>query len=426
MTYQNSLKYAQDKDFRDPLKAMRSEYHIPQHAGKDAIYFCGNSLGLQPKVAQTYIQGQLDAWKNQGVEGHFEGDDPWVKYHQKFKSPLSKMVGARELEVTCMNNLTTNLHLLLASFYQPKGKRVKLLIEGGAFPSDHYAAESHMRHLGINPEENLVIITPKEGEIFGTEEITEKIDEIGDELALVLWPGIQYYSGQFFDLKRITAAAHKAGAYAGFDLAHAMGNLPMTLHDDEVDFAAWCSYKYVNSGPGGISGIFVHEKHSTNPSFHKLTGWWGHELRTRFKMDNQFVPSEGADAWMLSNSNILSASAHLAALSLFERTSMTELRTKSLQLTGYLEFLLISDEVISSNISIITPKDPESRGCQLSIDVNQNGKEIHSGLVGNGVILDWREPNVIRVAPTPMYNTFVEVYEFCQIFKNEILKHASK
>ncbi|MFY0607827.1 MAG: kynureninase [Cyclobacteriaceae bacterium] len=424
MNYQDSLAFAEGADQNDPLRSLRSEYHIPQKNGKDTIYFCGNSLGLQPKVTQSYVDEQMQVWKNKGVEGHFDGQDPWVSFHRKFKSPLAKMVGAKELEVTCMNNLTTNLHLLLASFYQPTGKRNKVIIEGGAFPSDHYAVQSHMRHLGIDPYENLIVIHPEKEETFSKSEILENIKNVGDELALVLWPGIQYYTGQYFDLKGIAEAAHKVGAYAGFDLAHAMGNLPMRLHDWNADFATWCSYKYVNSGPGGISGIYIHERHCSNPEFHKLTGWWGHDLSTRFDMDNEFVPSPGVDAWMLSNSNIISAAAHLAALSIFEKTTMSALREKSIKLTGYLEYLLTRDETINKSIKILTPNDPEERGCQLSMYINEGGKEIFDGLMNEGVILDWREPNVIRVAPTPMYNTFSDVFHFYQILKRLIVQNG--
>ena len=426
MTYENTPAYAQEQDQLDPLKDFRSEFHIPQRNGEDSNYFCGNSLGLQPKLTESYIQHELDNWKANGVEGHFDKDRPWVEYHKLSKKSLSKLTGGKESEVVCMNNLTTNLHLLLASFYQPKGTRVKLMIEGGAFPSDHYAAESHMRRMGIDPQEHLITLTPKKGSIFSTDEIVEAIHQYGDELALVLFPGIQYYTGQFFDMKAIAAAAHEIGAYAGFDLAHAVGNLPLNLHDDNVDFATWCSYKYVNSGPGGMSGIFVHERHASDPEFPKLTGWWGHDSKTRFQMDNKFVPNPGVDAWMLSNQNIISSAAHLASLAIFDKTSMEELRTKSLKLTGYLEYLLLNDPIIADHIELLTPSNPKERGCQLSIFIDPNGKAIFDGLIDAGVILDWREPNVIRVAPTPLYNTFMDVWKFCDIFKQLIQKHATK
>jgi kynureninase len=420
MTFLNTLEFAQELDKTDPLKDLRSEYHIPPHLDGKSIYFCGNSLGLQPKVTKSFIEKELEIWKNIGVEGHFKGEDPWVNIQKKFKKPLAHIVGAKESEVVAMNNLTTNLHLLLASFYQPSGKRVKILLEKGAFPSDHYVVESHLKMRGVSPEQHMVLIEPEEGELFTTEEIVNKIQALGDELALVFLPGIQYYTGQLFDLKAITKAAHDVGAFVGYDLAHAAGNVTLSLHDDQVDFAAWCSYKYMNSGPGGMSGSFIHEKHCNNPDFPKLTGWWGHDLETRFDMDNQFVPSKGADAWILSNTNVIAASAYLASLSIFEKTNMSDLRTKSEKLTGYLEFLLSENDLLAANVNIITPTNPQERGCQLSLSLSNNGKSIFDGLIEAGVILDWREPNVIRVAPTPMYNTFEEVYEFTEILKRLI------
>ncbi len=424
MKYESTPAFAYELDEQDSLKVFRSQFYFPQRNGKDAIYLCGNSLGLQPKVTESFVQRELDSWKDHAVEGHFLGNTPWVHYHQRSKKSIARLTGAEEHEVVSMNNLTTNLHLLLASFYQPAGSRVKIMIEGGAFPSDHYAAESHMAKMGVDSSQHLITLNPQSGKTFTTEEIVKAIESCGEELALVLFPGVQYYTGQYFNLKRIVKAAHDVGAYAGFDLAHAIGNLPLDLHADDVDFATWCSYKYVNSGPGGISGIFVHEKHSANPDFPKLTGWWGHDSKTRFQMDNHFVPNPGVDAWMLSNTNILSSAAHLASLSIFDKTSMEELRTKSVMLTGYLEFLLLQDSVISEHIAILTPSDPEERGCQLSVFIDENGKAIFDGLIDAGVILDWREPNVIRVAPTPLYNSFADVWRFCDTFKQFVLKHA--
>ncbi|MFH6983014.1 kynureninase [Marinoscillum luteum] len=425
MTYQNTPDFAKTQDQKDPLSRFRKEYHIPKKNNKEVIYFCGNSLGLQPKRTESFIQNELQSWKEHGVEGHFDGDRPWAEYHHFSKKSLARLVGGLEEEVVCMNNLTTNLHLLLASFYQPDGKRVKVMIEGGAFPSDHYAVESHMEHLGVSPKEHLIVLQPADGKTFRTEEITEAILKRGDELALILFPGVQYYSGQYFDMKAISETAHQVGAFAGFDLAHAMGNLPMNLHDENIDFAAWCSYKYLNSGPGGVSGIFIHQRHCSDPNFPKLKGWWGHDHNTRFNMDNQFVPNPGVDAWMLSNSNVISTAAHHASLELFDEAGMAALRKKSLSLTGYLEYLLSSDDLISRNIDILTPTDPEARGCQLSVFIAKNGKQIYDGLIAQGVILDWREPNVIRVAPTPMYNTFSEVYEFCQILKALVIIYGA-
>lgn len=421
MKFEKSRSYAHDQDLKDPLAFFRNKFHFPQRNGGDCIYFCGNSLGLQPKNAVDELNIELKSWKENGVEGHFSGERPWVKYHEYTKKSLARLVGAGSHEVVSMNNLTSNLHLLLASFYQPKGKRVKVMIEGGAFPSDHYAAESHMKRMGIDPGKQLITLEPKGGSVFTTEEIVSAINETGDELALVLFPGIQYYTGQFFNIKKIAAAAHEAGAYAGFDLAHAIGNLPMNLHEDDVDFATWCSYKYLNSGPGGVSGIFVHEKHSQDPDFPKLTGWWGHDGSTRFEMDNKFVPNPGVDAWMLSNMNILSSAVHLASLKVFDETSIEALRAKSIKLTGYLEYLMSSDPDLSSAITVITPSNPEERGCQLSVFLEQDGKEIFNGLTEAGVILDWREPNVIRVAPTPLYNSFLDVWNFYLILSKLLI-----
>ncbi|MEP0366759.1 MAG: kynureninase [Cyclobacteriaceae bacterium] len=409
--------HAEALDHNDPLRHFRKEFHIPKRNNRDSIYLCGNSLGLQPKTAATYLESEMTNWRENGVEGHFAGDKPWVSYHNHTKKALSNLLGTKESEVVSMNNLTTNLHLMLASFYQPKGKRTKILIEGGAFPSDHYAAQSHIERLGLNWEENLEVLHPENDGVFTTDEIVRKITGLGDELALVFWPGIQYYTGQFFDFKQITRAAHDVGAYAGFDLAHAIGNLPMHLHDDEVDFAAWCSYKYLNSGPGGVSGVFVHEKHANNPKFPKLKGWWGHALESRFKMDNQFEPAAGVDSWMLSNMNILSMATHRASLDIFEKAGIENLRAKSIKMVDYLESLLLGDKSISERIKIITPTNPKERGCQLSLYLVRDDKRVFDQLIENGVILDWREPNVIRVAPTPLYNSFTDIWEFYSILK---------
>ncbi|WP_258102603.1 kynureninase [Marinoscillum sp. MHG1-6] len=417
MQYKGDLDFAKALDRNDELRSFRHEFHFPQRNGRDAIYLCGNSLGLQPKNTRDYLEKELKSWQENAVEGHFSGSHPWVSYHEHTKETLAALVGAKTTEVVSMNNLTTNLHLMLASFYQPNGVRRKILIEGGAFPSDHYAAESHMRRMGVDPDENLICLKPRQGELYTTEEIVQAIKEAGDSLSLVLLPGIQYYTGQSFDLKAISEAAHSVGAFAGFDHAHAIGNIPMNLHEDDVDFAVWCTYKYLNSGPGSVSGIFVHEKHSADPNFPKLTGWWGHEPKTRFEMNNHFKPALGADAWMLSNMNILSMAAHRASLDVFARAGIQKLRDKSLQLTGFLEFLLKSDPVVSERIKILTPTDPEQRGCQLSIFLTQDGKEIFEQLIEKGVILDWREPNVIRVAPTPLYNRFEDVWDFYSILR---------
>lgn len=422
MKFERTPDFARSQDEKDPLNSFRDKFHIPKRKNKEVIYFCGNSLGLQPKNVVEELNTELRSWKNNAVEGHFTGDRPWVDYHEYTKESLARLVGAQTNEVVSLNNLTSNLHFLLASFYRPEGKRVKIMIEGGAFPSDHYAAESHMRRMGIDPEQHLITLKPSSGPIFSTEEIVSAIKDCGEELAVVLFPGVQYYTGQLFDLAGISQATHSVGAYAGFDLAHAVGNVPMELHASDVDFATWCSYKYLNSGPGGVSGIFVHERHATDPDFPKLTGWWGHERETRFQMDNKFVPGPGVDAWMVSNVNVISTAVHLAALKIFDETDIYQLRKKSIAMTGFLEYLLLNDEEVKEKVAILTPPNPMERGCQLSIFIHEHGKKVFEGLMNNGVVLDWREPNVIRVAPAPLYNTFMDVWNFFKIFKG-LVRH---
>lgn len=410
-------KEAHSLDQNDELSIYQDAFHFPIKNGKSVIYFCGNSLGLQPKSTAAAVENELKNWREKGVEGHFIGEKPWVKYHHLSKASLSKLLGATPDEVVAMNNLTTNLHLGMASFYRPEGKRVKVLIERGAFPSDFYSAHSQMVVNNINPE-NLIELEARDGSNYlSTSEIIAKIEEIGDKLALVLFPGIQYYTGQFFNLKEITKAAHNVGAFAGFDLAHAIGNVPMQLHDDEVDFAVWCTYKYLNSGPGAVGGLFIHEKHCKNTEIPRLSGWWGHDSDGRFKMDNQINPIPSVDGWQLSNLNILSQASHLSSLALFDEVGMDKLRAKSLKLTGFLEKIVVSDEVLKENMKVITPKNPDERGCQLSFYFPNHGKEVFDHLIENGVILDWREPNVIRVAPVPFYNSFADVFKFVQILK---------
>lgn len=402
-------------DRQDPLRHFREQFYFPQFNGKSCLYFCGNSLGLQPKSADKLLRQELQKWADSGVEGHFKGERPWVYFHKLGKKALANLLGAKENEVVMMNNLTTNLHLMLGSFYEPKGKRRKVIIEKGAFPSDYFAVSTHMKMKGIDPLENLIQIEiPKNG-YLSNEVIADSIKKAGDELALVLMPGVQYYTGQFFDLKKITNAAHEAGAFCGFDLAHAIGNLPMQLHDWGADFAAWCSYKYLNSGPGNVSGIFVHERHAHNTDLNRMAGWWGQDEAIRFKMEHQFYPIAGADGWMLSNVNILGTAVHLASLEMFEEAGIENLRSKSIKLTRYLEELLEGDSVITENLEILTPKNPLERGAQLSLSFHKNGKRIFEFLNKNGVIADWREPNVIRVAPAPLYNSFQDVHDLVQL-----------
>lgn len=423
MDYKNTLDFAQQLDKEDKLRSYRSEFYIPQHEGKDCLYFTGNSLGLQPKRTASYFEKELADWQKYGVEGHFhpEKENPWFTYHQLGKKTLSKIVGAKAEEVVIMNNLTVNLHLLMVSFYRPQGKRIKIIAEGGAFPSDQYALETQIKFHGLKPEDALIELFPRAGEHYlRKEDILTAIAEAGDELALVMMSGVQYYTGQLFDMAAITKAAHQAGALAGFDLAHAAGNVPLQLHDWGVDFATWCSYKYLNSGPGGASGIFVHERHGNNPDLNRFAGWWGHDQDERFLMQKGFKPMPGADGWQLSNVNVLGTVGVLASLSLFEEVGLEALRKKSLQLTAYLEFLLKELNKKSEKIAILTPSNPEERGCQLSLFVKNDGKKVYDAISAEGIVADWREPNVIRVAPVPLYNSFEDVYRFVDLIENYV------
>ncbi|WP_421978078.1 kynureninase [Roseivirga seohaensis] len=422
MTYENTLAYAQYLDKNDPLKDYRDRFHIPKVNGKDSYYFTGNSLGLQPKTARTYIEEEMKGWETLGVEGHFASSKrPWMEYHKFSKDALSRIVGAKPIEVVSMNNLSVNLHLLMVSFFKPTKTRYKIICEAGAFPSDQYMFETQLKFHGLNPDEALIELKPRTGEhTLRNEDILSKIAEVGDELALVLIGGIQYYTGQLFDMKAITEAGQKVGAKVGFDLAHAFGNVPLQLHDWNVDFATWCSYKYLNSGPGNVSGIFVHERYANDSSLDRFAGWWGHNEKERFKMKKGFQPMLGADGWQLSNVNVISTASHLAALELFDEVGIEKLRKKSLKLTGYLEFLIKDIAGDSGIFEIITPSDPEQRGCQLSIFFHKDGRRLFDALAAAGVIADWREPNVIRIAPVPLYNRFEDVYQFAHILKKNL------
>ncbi len=422
--YKSTLAFAQQMDEADPLKEYRSQFHIPTLEGTEHIYLCGNSLGLQPKTTQAHIQQELNDWKNLGVDGHFNGKNAWFYYPHFLTEAAAKVVGANTSEVAIMNALTVNLHLMMVSFYQPTPQRYKILIESPAFPSDIYAVRSQAEHHGYNADEAVVVLKPREGEhTLHTEDIVAAIEEHGDELALVMFGGVNYYTGQYFDLKTITQAAHKVGAKAGFDCAHAAGNVVMQLHDWEVDFAVWCSYKYMNSGPGGTSGVFVHEKHGNNLELKRFAGWWGNDEKTRFEMHDTFIPQAGAAGWQMSNAQVLPMAAHKASLEIFEAAGIQNLRKKSELLTGYLEFLLedINLHAGEELFNIITPKDPQQRGCQLSIlTKEENGRKIYEYIALNGVIADWRKPNVIRVAPVPLYNSFVDVYNFARLLEEGI------
>lgn len=424
MSFQNNLEFARDLDAKDVLKSFRQHFFIPQHEGKDCVYFTGNSLGLQAKTTSEYVQQELDDWARLGVEGHFQAKNPWMPYHEIFPKLLSKIVGCRENEVVVMNSLTVNLHLLMVSFYRPTKQRYKIICEAKAFPSDQYAFETQAKYHGFDPADAVIEVAPREGEhILRTEDIISTIQQHNDSVAVVLFGGINYYTGQLFDMKAITAAAHAVGAYAGFDLAHAAGNVELHLHDWQVDFACWCSYKYLNSSPGGIAGAYIHEKHAADTTLPRFAGWWGYKKDTRFKMEKGFEAIPTAEGWQLSNAPVLLMAAHKASLDIFEAAGMDRLHTKRKRLAAYLHFILhdINDRQPEKVIEIITPADEKERGCQVSMLMLQRGKEIFDALTKQGVVADWREPNVIRVAPVPLYNSFEDIYRFGEIIRS-ILK----
>ncbi|WP_291777972.1 kynureninase [Cecembia sp.] len=423
--YEFSESFAQKMDAEDPLKKFRDRFFFPQINGKSAIYFCGNSLGLQPKTTESYIKKELDNWAELGVDGHFYGEDAWYHVRKKSKPALAGIVGAYEHEVVAMNNLTSNLHFLMVSFYRPDKYRYKIITEAGAFPSDMYMLETQVKFHGLDPEECIVELSPRPGEYtLRTDDILNAIEVHKENLALVMMAGLQYYTGQVFDMQAITVSAHQVGARVGFDLAHAAGNAPLKLHEWGVDFATWCSYKYLNSGPGNISGVFVHERHAENPDLPRFAGWWGHDEGERFRMEKGFKPMYGADGWQLANSNILALAAHQASLDIFEEAGMKRLRAKSELLTGYLEFLIQEINGDSGVLEIITPTNPAERGCQLSLLIHKGEKFVFDEFYQNGVVGDWRNPNVIRLAPTPLYNSFVDVFHFATILEQSLLKFA--
>ena len=419
MTFQNTKAFAKELDQKDTLSRYKNEFIFPKVNNKDVIYFTGNSLGLQPKRTKSYVDEVMDDWANLAVEGHFYANKPWWDYHERFANPLSKIVGALPSEITVMNTLTVNLHLLMVSFYRPKAKRYKILCEAKAFPSDQYMIQSQVQFHGYQPNDAIVEIQRRDGEHnIRLEDVLSKIEEVGEELALVLIGGVNYYTGQVFDMKTITEAGHKAGAFVGWDLAHAAGNVKLDLHEWDVDFAAWCSYKYMNSGPGNASGCFIHEKHHNNKNLNRFAGWWGHNKERRFKMEPTFDPVQGADGWQISNLPILSLAPYLASVEMFDEIGMEALIEKRNLITAYLEFILheISKEV-NGRFEIITPKNQEERACQLSVYLHGEGRSLFDYLMKNGVITDWREPNVIRLAPVPLYCSFEDMYEFGQILK---------
>lgn len=422
--FENTLAFAQSMDVQDPLRSYREKFLFPTFHEKQVRYFTGNSLGLQPKSTRDYINRELDAWATYGVEGHFLAEKPWFAYHEFLSEKTARIVGALPSEVVVTHSLTTNLHLLMVSFYRPEGKRTKILCEAKAFPSDQYALESQVKFHGLDVREHLVEVAPRTGEqLIREEDILNKIAELGDELALVMIGGVNYYTGQLFDMKTITEAGHKVGAVVGFDLAHAAGNINLKLHDWGVDFAAWCSYKYLNSSPGGVSGMFVHERHAYKPELPRFAGWWGYDKETRFLMEPGFNPMRGAEGWQLSNAPVLGMAAHLASLDIFDEAGMGRIGEKRNQLTAFLEFVI---EHVSENnkdrvtFEIITPRDPAKRGAQLSILVHGQGKALFDALSAEGVVADWREPNVIRIAPVPLYNSFEDCYWFGQLLEKAI------
>jgi kynureninase len=412
-----SRQLAKELDDSDKLSTYRNKFFMPQHSKHDAIYLCGNSLGLQPKHTADYFKQELEDWAKFGVEGHFEAEHPWFKYHHFFKKSLADIVGAKDTEVVAMNTLTVNLHLLMLSFYRPTKTRYKIIMEAGAFPSDMYAVETQVLMHGFKTDQAIIEVAPRKGEhTIREEDIMKAIEKNKSSVALVLFGGVNYYTGQLFNIKNITEAAHKAGAKCGFDLAHAVGNIPLKLHDWGVDFACWCSYKYLNSGPGGVGGIFVHEKHCKDKKTFRLAGWWGHDEKTRFKMQKGFVPMPTAESWQMSNAQVFNMVAHRASLDIFDDIGMKALREKSKQLTAYCYYLL--KELKNVKFDIITPENEEERGCQLSLLFDKNGKKIFTYLQSNGVIADWREPNCIRIAPVPLYNSYEDVYEFYSLLLN--------
>jgi len=420
----NTIESASAMDAADVLAGFRDEFYFPVINGRPVLYFCGNSLGLQPRNARKYVEKELDDWAKWGVEGHFNAATPWFSYHEFLREPMAKIAGAHPDEVVVMNSLTTNLHLMMISFYRPDKKRYRIICEGGAFPSDQYALASQVKLHGLDPKDAIIELFPEQGKTYiETTQVTDAIHKHRDELALVMIGGVNYYSGQLFDMKTITAATHEAGAMAGFDLAHAAGNVSLELHDWNVDFAVWCSYKYLNAGPGGVAAAFVHRRHTGNPELVRLAGWWGNDPEKRFSMPKEFVPANSADAWQLSNAPVLPMAVLRASLDLFSKAGMERLTNKSRTLTAYMESVILSAirrNNCSGEVRIITPADEKQRGCQLSVQFNRHGKEVYDFLTESNVFGDWRSPDVIRFAPVPLYNSYTDVYR-CGELLNEAL-----
>lgn len=426
MTFENTLDFARQQDEANRQTSFRNRFLLPQHEGKDAIYFLGNSLGLQPKSTKTAIEQVLEQWQEHGVEAFFRGDAPWLEYHRQLQPTLAKIVGAEPNEVVAMNQLTVNLHLSLVSFYQPAGNRTKILCEAKAFPSDQYMLSTHVKQRGLDPEETIIEISPREGEVLIREDdILAAIETQKDSLALLFFGGVNYYTGQVFDMEKLTAAAQAAGAKVGFDLAHAAGNIPLQLHQWNVDFAAWCSYKYLNSGPGGIGGVFVHQRYHNDTSLQRFAGWWGNKKETQFLMEKGFLPEASAEGWQLSTPSPILYAAHKAALDLFDEAGVETVFTRNCALSDY-TWLLLKDvlaAVPEDALKIFTPEKREYRGCQVSLQV-KNGRKVFDELGRNGIFADWREPDVIRIAPVSFYNTYEDVWRFAQVLKTAILTFA--
>ena len=420
MKYETTLDFARQQDAADPLRAYRERFHFPTLGTPELVYFTGHSLGLQPKSVRAAVELELDEWAKYGVEGHFHSTHPWYSYHELLTPAMARLVGAQESEVVCMNSLTTNIHLLFVSFYRPTPARYKIISEAKMFPSDRYLLETQARFHGFEPDDAIIEIGPRNGErLIREEDMLAAIEDHADDLAMVFFGGVNYFTGQLFNMPRLTAAAHAVGAVAGFDLAHAAGNVPLALHDWDVDFAAWCSYKYLNSSPGNVGGIFVHERHGRSFDLPRFGGWWGHDKDTRFQMQPGFQPMEGAEGWQLSNVPILGMSAMKASLEVFDEVGMPALREKSEKLTGYLEFTIdeLAREFPDAEISIITPRSPEARGCQISIDIAGRERSLFDRMIAAGVIADFREPCIIRMAPVPLYNSFEDVFTFGKVMR---------
>ena len=421
MKYEPTLEFAQALDEADPLKACREQFHFPSLGTDELVYFTGHSLGLQPRTVKAAVELELDEWAKYGVEGHFHSTNPWYSYHELLTPPMAEIVGAKESEVVCMNSLTTNLHLLFVSFYRPTKQRYKIISEARMFPSDRYLLETQAKFHGFDPDDAIIEIGPREGEwLIREEDILEAIDANADELALVFFGGVNYFTGQLFDMAKLTKAAHAVGAVAGFDLAHAAGNVPLALHEWGPDFAAWCSYKYLNSSPGNVGGVFVHGRHGRNFELPRFGGWWGHDKQTRFQMKSGFRPMAGAEGWQLSNVPILGMAAMKASLDIFVGAGMPALRAKSEKLTGYLEYTidLLAEEFPDAGIGMITPRDPAERGSQLSFNLAGRERQLFDDMIASGVIADFREPCIIRVAPVPLYNSFADVFTFGKVMRN--------